>query len=232
MKAVKTVMMFAGAVLAAGAIFAAEGDQAPGGDRAERRGPPPAREGMRPMREGGGMGMYGNWVGRFLEQEENLDKLGIEGDARKKLVGELGEVSAKIKDIQEKIREAGMEQGRLMRETMDKPGADIAPVLAKVKEIGDLRTEQSILSTKVLAIVRDNLTKEQHQQVRELLMKEGRQRMEARREFNGNMERRRPQFEGGREGREGRPGRRGRGDRGDRGPREGGDRPAEKPAEK
>ena len=189
-------MMMAGVVLVAGAIFAADGDQ-PKAERPEgaRRGP--AMEGFRAGGPGGMMGgamNNANWLGRFLEKEENLDKLGIKGEARAKLVKELGDVSAKTKDLQDKIREASMAQGKLAREVMEKPGADIQPVLDQVKKIGDYRTEQSILSTKVLAILRDNLSKEQRDQVRDLMMQEGRSRMEARREFNGNMERRRPQF--------------------------------------
>ena len=67
--------------------------------------------------------------------------------------------------------------------------------------------------------------------VRDIVIKEGRQRMEARREFNGNMERRRPQFEGWhRGGHEGR-GKRGR-DGGDKGPGPEAAQQQEKPADK
>ena len=235
MKVVK-MMAMAGVLLAAGAVFAAdeekkdgpEGAGAPPPPRAEQRGPRNGA-GMRAPRPGGmpGMGMDmmgGNWVSRFLTQDENLDKLGLEGDARKKLVGDLGAINEKMTELQTKIREASMEQGRMMREAMDKPGSDMEPVYAKVKEIGNLRTEQSLLSTKVLVVIRDNLTKEQNAKVRELMMSEGRQRVEARREFNGNMERRRPQFGGGRGGQGGQGGPEGRGRRRNR---EGGDQPAE-----
>ena len=67
---------------------------------------------------------------------------------------------------------------------------------AKVKEIGAMRTEQSLLATRIFVVMRDNLTKEQHEKVREFVRTEGRQRIEARREFFGNMNRRRPKFDG------------------------------------
>ena len=194
-------LFFAGAALAAG-------EQEADGEGA-RRGPAMNREEVRPPREG--MNMAGNWVCRLLLQDETLDALGIEGGARSSLVAGLTDISSKMKDLQKKIVETGMEQGKMMREIMDKPGADISPVIAKVKEIGDMRTEQSILSTKVFVVIRDNLTKEQHKRVREFVMKEGRQRWQARREFNGDMERRRPRLEGGRQFRRGmREGHRGR----------------------
>jgi len=208
MKVVK-MMAMAGALLAAGAAFAADGDKA---NQEGERPAPQAREGMRGPRNemrplmGPGMDMNGNWVSRFLMQDENLEKLGLDEAVRKKLKAELTTINDKTRELQEKIRAAGMEQAKMMREVMETPGADMAPVFAKVKEIGDMRTEQSLLSTKVLAVMRDNLTKEQHASMRELIMQEGRQRMEARREFNGNMERRRPQFEGRRRNGEGRNG--------------------------
>ena len=212
----KSIVM-AGALLAAVAAFAAEGERK-AGPEGERRGPPPGREGMHRR---GDMQGPGYWVCRFLMQGENLDKLGLEGDARKQLSEKLGKLDGEMKELQGKIRELGMQQGKMMREVMEKPGEDIGPVLEKIKEIGNMRTQQSVLSMQVLATARDCLTKEQRDMLREFVMKEGHQRMEARREFNGNMERRKPQFEGRRRGGPGRH-------QGDKP----GDKPAEKPAEK
>lgn len=231
------IMAMAGVLLAAGAVFAAEGEAS-----AQQAGanPAPGPAEMRPPMPGA-IDLPGTWVSRFLMQDENLDKLGMEGEPRKKLVDGLGEIVEKMKDLQKKIREAGLEQGKMMREAMETQGADMSAVFAKVKEIGDMRTEQSLLSTKVFVVIRDNLTKEQHAMVRELVMKEGRQRMEARREFMGNMDRRRPQFPpfegrhpGGPKGHGRRRGFEGRGKGPGAGPEAGrGDAPPpEKPADK
>ena len=197
----KVVRIFAvaGIMLAAVAAFAAEGDkgvQEAAGAEQPKAGEekPDSADNRRPLRPG--VDMAGNWVSRFLVQDENLDKLGIGGDQRKKLLAELAEIGKKLKDLQKKIDEAGLEQGKLMRDAMETPGADMSAVYAKVKEIGDMRTEQSLLATKIFVAMRDNLTKEQHEKVREFVRKEGRQRIEARREFFGNMNRRRPQFDG------------------------------------
>ena len=190
---VVTIFAVAGMMLAAGAAFAADENKEAQKTAAEQ---PKANEAdkRRPLRPG--VDMAGNWVSRFLVQDENLDKLGIEGDQRKKLVAELGEIGDKLKELQKKIDEAGLEQGKLMREAMETPGADMSAVYAKVKEIGAMRTEQSLLATRIFAVMRDNLTKEQHEKVREFVRTEGRQRIEARREFFGNMDRRRPKLDG------------------------------------
>ena len=194
-----TVFVAAGMMLAAGAAFAAdegkEAEKAVGAEQPKAGAEKPApADNRRPLRPG--VDMAGNWVSRFLVQDENLDKLGISGDQRKKLLAELGEIGDKLKELQKKIDEAGLEQGKLMRDAMETPGADMSAVYAKVKEIGEMRTEQSLLATKIFVAVRDNLTKEQHEKVREFVRTEGRQRIEARREFFGNMDRRRPKFDG------------------------------------
>lgn len=196
---VVTIFAVAGMMLAAGAAFAADENkdaqkavaaEQPKAD-GEKSVPVDKRRPLRP-----GVDMAGNWVSRFLVQGENLDKLGIEGDQRENLLAELGEIGDKLKELQKKIDEAGLEQGRLMREAMETPGADMSAVYAKVKEIGAMRTEQSLLATRIFVVMRDNLTKEQHEKVREFVRTEGRQRIEARREFFGNMNRRRPKFDG------------------------------------
>ena len=196
---VVTIFAVAGMMLAAGAVFAAEENKdtqkAVAAEQPKANGeesiPVDKRRPLRP-----GVDMAGNWVSRFLVQGENLDKLGIEGDQREKLLAELGEIGDKLKELQKKIDEAGLEQGRLMREAMETPGADMSAVYDKVKEIGAMRTEQSLLATRIFVAMRDNLTKEQHEKVREFVRTEGRQRIEARREFFGNMNRRRPKFDG------------------------------------
>ena len=235
MDLLKAISMACALFAACVALAAGEGEKK-GGAEAARPEPAQAGDGvreprddMRPLRPG--VDLAGNWVSRFLMQDENLDKLGIEGDARAKLKSELEAIGEKMKEIQGKIREAGMEQGKLMREAMETPGADMSLVFAKVREIGDMRTEQSILSTKLFVVVRDNLTKEQHAMVRDIVIKEGRQRMEARREFNGNMERRRPQFEGWHRGGHEARGKRGR-DGDDKGPGPEAAQQQEKPADK
>ena len=199
MKIVRT-MAVAGVMLAAAAAFADGGEKkeapaAAGAAQQQANEEKSAQvDNRRPLRPG--VDMAGNWVSRFLVQDENLDKLGIGGDQRKKLLAELGEIGDKLKELQAKIDEAGLEQGKLMRDAMETPGADMTAVYAKVKEIGDMRTEQSLLATRIFVAMRDNLTKEQHEKVREFVRTEGRQRIEARREFFGNMNRRRPKFDG------------------------------------
>lgn len=194
---VVTIFAMAGMMLAAGAAFAADENkdaQKPAGVEQAKEEKSAQVDKRRPLRPG--VDMAGNWVSRFLVQDENLDKLGIGGEQRKKLLAELGEIGDKLKELQKKIDEAGLEQGKLMREAMETPGADMSAVYAKVKEIGDMRTEQSLLATRIFVAMRDNLTKEQHEKVREFVRTEGRQRIEARREFFGNMNRRRPKFDG------------------------------------
>ena len=204
-------MILAGSLLFSASALAAAEENAP----AERKAPPPPR----PLAERGMLGgNNGNWLGRFLSKPENLAKINIEGEKKETLAKALADINARQKELSEKIQAASREQGKLASSIMEKPGECIAPILEKVKEIGDMRTEQAILSTKVLAVLRDNLTKEQRDQVRQLMMDEGRKRMEARRNFNEGMERRRPEF---RRGRRGRPG---------PGPAEGNPQESEKPA--
>lgn len=191
--------LFAGVLVSFGSIAfgapAAEAEASPANpaEAAEAAHPPRGERGMR------GPGMQsafntGNWLARFLAKPENLDKIGVEGEKRSHLEKGITEINAKMRELGDSIRAKSIEQGKIMRSILEKPGEDIAPILEKTKEIGALRTEQAMLSTRTLALLRDTLTTDQRDQVRELVQKEGRQRFEARREFNENMERRRPEF--------------------------------------
>lgn len=204
-----TLPIFAGCLALSTCVFAAAAENADAKEKApagenrtvtvDRRVPP----GRPAFERGMPGGNNGNWLGRFLSKPENLAKVGIEGEKKETLVKELAEINARQKELSEKIMAESREQGKLASTIMEKPGECIKPILEKVKAIGDMRTEQAVLSTKVLAVLRDNLTKEQRDQVRQLMIEEGRNRMEARRNFNEGMERRRPEF-GNRRGRRGR----------------------------
>jgi hypothetical protein len=98
---VVTIFAMAGMMLAAGAAFAADENkdaQKPAGVEQAKEEKSAQVDKRRPLRPG--VDMAGNWVSRFLVQDENLDKLGIGGEQRKKLLAELGEIGDKLKELQ------------------------------------------------------------------------------------------------------------------------------------
>lgn len=207
-------MMIASMILAGGMAFAEApvenkeacpegGNPPPKVEKGERRGPRDrgmrGPEGHGPM--AGRMGVRennGNWMARFLSKPENLDKLGIKDEEVKtKLNNALKENSEKSRELGKKIQEGSIEQAKIAKEVMEKPGADATPLRAKIEEIGKLRTEQALLATDLMLKIRDTLTPEQRENVRKLMMEEGKERFNRRREFNQQMENRKPDFKGG-----------------------------------
>lgn len=123
---------------------------------------------------------YGNWVGRRVLTKEVMDEVGIKGEQAEKLKTALEELEQQLKNLDETINQAALEQAEIAKKVLEEKGAKIDEVLAIIEKIGKLRTEQAKLSTQMLVVIRDHLTDEQRKKVNEMIASEGRRRMQER----------------------------------------------------
>lgn len=138
----------------------------------------------------------GNWVGKFICQSNTLDRLGVtNAAARAKIVKDLTDIDEQMQALTKKIRAASIAQAKLVPDVLEKPGTDTKEFFAKIDEIGVMRTAQAKLATQVLIVLRDQLTDEQRDDVREMMETEGHKRFRARQQFNEEMDKRQPQLD-------------------------------------
>ena len=167
----KRLMIIALAAIASSGVFAQDNAEA------SPEKPNGARMMQRPM-----MGGQGPWLVRMFTKKENFEKLGISDKAKAdKLLADLESIKDEGNAIEKKVREISREQAELMRKLFADKAADSKEVMAKIDEVAKLRAEQARLSVKTILTLRENLTEEQMQNARNMMMERGQMRRSMRR---------------------------------------------------
>lgn len=167
----KRLMIIALAAIASSGVFAQDNAEA------SPEKPNGARMMQRPM-----MGGQGPWLVRMFTKKENFEKLGITDKAKAdKLLADLECIKDEGNAIEKKVREISREQAELMRKLFADKAADSKEVMAKIDEVAKLRAEQARLSVKTILTLRENLTEEQMENARNMMMERGQMRRSMRR---------------------------------------------------
>jgi Spy/CpxP family protein refolding chaperone len=167
----KRLMIIALAAIASSCVFAQDNAEA------SPEKPNGARVMQRPM-----MGGQGPWLVRMFTKKENFEKLGISDKAKAdKLLADLEKIKDEGSAIEKKVREISREQAELMRKLFADKATDSKEVMAKIDEVAKLRAEQARLSVKTILTLRENLTEEQMQNARNMMMERGQMRRSMRR---------------------------------------------------
>ena len=167
----KRLMIIALAAIASSGVFAQDNAEA------SPEKPNGARVMQRPM-----MGGQGPWLVRMFTKKENFEKLGISDKAKAdKLLADLEKIKDEGNAIEKKVREISREQAELMRKLFADKAADSKEVMAKIDEVAKLRADQARLSVKTILTLRENLTEEQMQNARNMMMERGQMRRSMRR---------------------------------------------------
>ena len=139
------------------------------------------------------MGGQGPWLVRMFTKKDNFEKLGITDKAKAdKLLADLESIKDEGNAIEKKVREISREQAELMRKLFADKAADSKEVMAKIDEVAKLRAEQARLSVKTILTLRENLTEEQMQNARNMMMERGQMRRSMRRGMGTSEPGRRP----------------------------------------
>ena len=174
----KKIGMIIVAVLATACVLAQDKPRRGGGKH--QRGERPAA-GERPM-AGPMMHAAGAWVPRMLASKASLEKIGVTDEAlRTKLIAELKPLKEQGDLLEQRIRDVSREQVKLMQGLLKDKGCDPKPVMEKIDEVAKLRSEQGRLSVRALVVLRDNLSPEQLEKARALVLERGRERGRMRR---------------------------------------------------
>ena len=186
----KRLMIIALAAIASSGVFAQDNAEA------SPEKPNGARMMQRPM-----MGGQGPWLVRMFTKKENFEKLGISDKAKAdKLLADLEKIKDEGNAIEKKVREISREQAELMRKLFADKAADSKEVMAKIDEVAKLRADQARLSVKTILMLRENLTEEQMQNARNMMMERGQMRGSMRRGVGTSEHGRRPMRGKGRRG--------------------------------
>ena len=178
----KRLMIIALAAIASSGVFAQDNAEA------SPEKPNGARMAQRPM-----MGGQGPWLVRMFTKKENFEKLGITDKAKAdKLLADLESIKDEGNAIEKKVREISREQAELMRKLFADKAADSKEVMAKIDEVAKLRADQARLSVKTILMLRENLTDEQMQNARNMMMERGQMRRSMRQGVGGTEPGRRP----------------------------------------
>ena len=162
----KRLMIIALAAIASSGAFAQDNAEA------SPEKPNGARMMQRPM-----MGGQGPWLVRMFTKKNNFEKLGISDKAKAdKLLADLEKIKDEGNAIEKKVREISREQAELMRKLFADKAADSKEVMAKIDEVAKLRADQARLSVKTILMLRENLTEEQMQNARNMMMERGKVR--------------------------------------------------------
>lgn len=160
--------MMAMMALAAMTFFTAFAQEKP--KSAER--PQRSRMVQRPMMQG-----QGPWLVRLFTKKENFEKIGISDKIKAdKLFADLESIKGESNALEKKIREISREQAELMRKLFSDRTSDGKDVMAKIDEVAKLRADQARLSVKAIQLLRENLSDEQMQNARNMIMERGRMR--------------------------------------------------------
>ena len=186
----KRLIIIALAAIASSGVFAQDNAEA------SPEKPNGARMMQRPM-----MGGQGPWLVRMFTKKDNFEKLGITDKAKAdKLLADLESIKDEGNAIEKKVREISREQAELMRKLFADKAADSKEVMAKIDEVAKLRAEQARLSVKTILTLRENLTEEQMQNARNMMMERGQMRRSMRRGMGTSEPGRRPMRGKGRRG--------------------------------
>lgn len=133
---------------------------------------------QRPMMQG-----QGPWLVRMFTKRENFEKLAIVDKVKaEKLFSDLGAIKDEGNALEKKVREISREQAELMRRLFTDKESDSTEVMAKIDEVARLRADQARLSVKTIMLLRENLTDEQMQSARSMIMERGKMRRSMRQE--------------------------------------------------
>ena len=186
----KRLMIIALAAIASSGVFAQDNVET------SPEKPNGARVMQRPM-----MGGQGPWLVKMFTKKDNFEKLGITDKAKAdKLLADLESIKDEGNAIEKKVREISREQAELMRKLFADKAADSKEVMAKIDEVAKLRAEQARLSVKTILTLRENLTEEQMQNARNMMMERGQMRRSMRRGMGTSEHGRRPMRGKGRRG--------------------------------
>ena len=186
----KRLMIIALAAIASSGVFAQDNVET------SPEKPNGARVVQRPM-----MGGQGPWLVRMFTKKENFEKLGISDKAKAdKLLADLEKIKDEANTIEKNVREISREQAELMRKLFADKTADSKEVMAKIDEVAKLRADQARLSVKTILMLRENLTEEQMQNARNMMMERGKVRRSMRRGVGASESGRRPMRGKGRRG--------------------------------
>ena len=186
----KRLIIIALAAIASSGVFAQDNAEA------SPEKPNGARMMQRPM-----MGGQGPWLLRMFTKKDNFEKLGISDKAKAdKLLADLESIKDEGNAIEKKVREISREQAELMRKLFADKTADSKEVMAKIDEVAKLRADQARLSVKTILMLRENLTDEQMQNARNMMMERGQMRRSMRRGMGTSEPGRRPMRGKGRRG--------------------------------
>ena len=178
----KRIMVIVLAAIASSGVFARDNAKKPS-ERANS-----ARMAQRPM-----MGGQGPWLVRMFTKKENFEKLGISDKAKAdKLLADLESIKDEGNAIEKKVREISREQAELMRKLFADKAADSKEVMAKIDEVAKLRADQARLSVKTILTLRENLTEEQMENARGMMMERGKVRRSIRQRMGTSETGRRP----------------------------------------
>ncbi len=123
---------------------------------------------------------YGNWVGKQVMNAEFMEKVGIRDEQAKKIKADMDKIDARLKELEDDIHTAALQQAESAKKLLSKPGAPVDELMEHIERIGAMRTEQAKLSTQILVMIRDTLTEEQRTKSHELIKEEGRRRLKER----------------------------------------------------
>ena len=178
----KRLIIIALAAIASSGVFAQDNAEV------SPEKPNGARMMQRPM-----MGGQGPWLVRMFTKKDNFEKLGISDKAKAdKLLADLESIKDEGDAIEKKVREISREQAELMRKLFADKATDSKEVMAKIDEVAKLRADQARLSVKTILMLRENLTEEQMQNARNMMMERGKVRRSMRQGAGGAEPGRRP----------------------------------------
>ena len=128
------------------------------------------------------MNQAGPWVARMLSSKTTLEKIGVTDEAmREAILAGIVPLREKGDAIEKKIRDISREQAELTRGLFEDKQSDPKPVMDKISEVAKLRAEQGRISVKAIIVLRDNLSPEQLEKAKSVILERGRERWRMRR---------------------------------------------------
>lgn len=139
----------------------------------------------------------GPWLVRMFTKKENFAKLAIADKAKSdRLFADLCAIKEEGNALEKRIRDISREQAELMRKLFADKASDCNEVMAKIDDVARLRADQARLSVKTIMLLRENLTDEQMQNARSMIMERGKMRRSMRQDAGNKGEGRRPRGNG------------------------------------
>lgn len=118
----------------------------------------------------------GTMIEQYLTSPDASEIFGLDDAKIEEMKNALEKIREKSEALENAMREAADEQAKLMSaETLDKEA-----LMAAVKKTGDLRTEIATINVERLMLVRQNLSREQMEQVQQKIRERMREQMKNR----------------------------------------------------